>query len=297
MSDVPELGRVRFFPGELLTADDLTTLYSNNQALRWLHNRTLHHWGIGFGLDVLGQRGDTSVTVNPGYAIDSLGREILLSSPLQQPIPAVPGGPGGAAATYYLVANYVQDADEPSQAQRSATACAQGGAVRLSNAPAILWKTAAQLNAGVDVALGQVSINNCVLASQVATAVRRYANSQSAAAATAGKVQAQDIHWTAWQQAGVNFGFIAAIDTSAAKFQSTPRYMAEIIGSRTLANPALVVVDFVSITNVSSTGFTLQVALPALSGVANPAAITDPTGGPKLLAQLGWQVVWMGMEG
>ena len=65
---------------------------------------------------------------------------------------------------------------------------------------------------------------------------------------TAGKVQAQDIHWTAGNRPGSISGLSAAIDTSAAKFQSTPRYLAEIIGSRTLANPALVVADFVSIT-------------------------------------------------
>ena len=158
MSDIPEIERIRFFQGELLTADDLTALDDANQELRWLHNRSLHNWGIGFGLDVQGSRGATSVTVNPGYATDIEGHEIILSSSVNLPIPAVSG-----ASTYYLVANYLDDSSEPAEEQRSATACAPGGAVRLSNDPAILWKTIAQINYGVDVVLGEVFIKNCVL--------------------------------------------------------------------------------------------------------------------------------------
>jgi hypothetical protein len=291
------LERLRFFPGQLLTADDLTVLDGNNRQLRWLHNRTLHDWGIAVGFDVLGKRGDTSVTVNAGYASDIIGRELLLTSPLQKPIPAVPGGADGSAATYYLVANYVEDADEPTEEQRSATACNPGGAVRLSNAPAIQWKAAAQLDFGIDVVLGQIFIKNCVLAGPVSAAARRYAAPDSAVILAAGELLAAEIHWTTWQQGAVNLGFTAAVDTSAAKFQSIPRYMAQIIGRRSLASPALIVADFVSITNASRSGFTLQVAMPALSGGVNPAAITDPVGGPTLLAQLGWRLVWLGVEG
>jgi len=170
MSGIPQLERIVFYSGELLTADDLTALDDNNRQLRWLHNRSLHNWGIGFGLDVQGSRGDTSVTVNPGYAVDSSGREIILSNPVKQPIPAVSG-----PATYYLVANYVDDANEPVEEQRSATACSPGGAVRLSNAPAILWKTSNLLILGLDVVLAQVSIQNCVLSQPPSGAARRYA--------------------------------------------------------------------------------------------------------------------------
>jgi hypothetical protein len=297
MNGIPELERVRFFSGELLTADDLTALDGNSRELRWLHNRTLHNWGIGFGLDVLGNRGDTSVTVNPGYAIDAGGREIILGSSVQQPIPAVPGGLNGAAATYYLVAKYVDDADEPTEEQRSATACSPGGAVRLSNDPAILWKTVAQLVSGIDVILGQVAIRNCVLSANVSPAVRRYATCGPMFSIVAGEIEARNIQWTSWRQGVVNLGFTAAIDASSARFQSTPRYMAQIIGGRSLASPALVVADFVSIADESPTGFTLQLALPAMSGNVNPAAITDPTNGPKLIAELGWRIAWMGVEG
>jgi len=299
MSDIPDLERILFFPGELLTADDLTTLDGNNNELRWLHNRTMHNWGIAYGLDVLGNRGDTSVTVNPGFAVDSDGHEIILSASLQQPIPAVSGGLGGTAATYYLVANYVGDADESVEEQRSATACAPGGAVRLSNDPAIMWKTVAQLNAGIDVVLAQVSIRNCVLSASPSTAGRRNASTcGSQFTLSAGEVDATGVTWEPLAAGGKNIGFTAAIDTSAAKFQSTPKYTVQIVGNRTLAKPALVVADFVSIANESPTGFTVQVALPSFSSSEiNSAAITDAASGPKTMAQLGWRVSWIGVEG
>jgi hypothetical protein len=289
MSGIPQLERIVFYPGELLTADDLTTLDGNSRALRWLHNRSLHNWGIGIGLDINGNRGDTSVTVNPGYSIDSLGREIILSSPVQQPIPAVSG-----PATYYLVANYVGDADEPVEEQRSATACAPGGAVRLSDAPAIRWKSSNQLTFTSDVVLAQVSIQNCVLSQSPSGAVRRYASCGSPFFIKAGQLAAQDIAWKPWTPAGINFGFTGPVDTSAAQFQSTPRYMVQIAGSRSSggASPT-VILDLVSIADESPGGFTLQVALPSLPGV-NPAL--DAIGWKNLVNSLGWTISWVGVE-
>jgi hypothetical protein len=299
MTDVPQLERVRYFAGELLTADDLTTEADYERQMRWLHNRSLHGWGIGFGLDVLGSRGDTSVTVNPGYAVDSDGHEIILSGAIQLPIPAVPGGSGGAAAAvYYLVANYVADADEPALEQRDAAPCmTTGGSVRLGNAPAIRWKLPSQLQTGLDVVLGEISIKNCVLAAAVSTAPRRYARSRSALAIYAGELTATEAQWQSWLQGAVNIGFTVAVDTSAARFNTTPLYTAEIIGARTLEQPPLVVTEFVSITNAQRDGFTLQVALPNLSASVNQKMVVHPVTGPKLLARLGWRIGWIGVEG
>ncbi len=297
MSAIPDLERVVFFPGQLLTAEDLRALNQNNEQMRWLHNRTLHDWGICEGLDVTGSRGKTFVKVSPGYAVDSGGHEIILSAPTTKPIPAVAGGAGGSSATFYLVANYIADAQESVLLQRGAGACSPSGAARLSNEPAVLWKTAAQLNLGVDVILTQASIQNCVLASDVSGAARRQVGIASPLAMASGAIAAANITWSSWAMNGVNLGFTAAIDASSGNFQSTPRYFATIVGERSLANPSLVVVDFVSLAHESPAGFTLQVALPALPGGVNPANLTDPVTGPKLLTQLGWSVSWLGIEG
>jgi hypothetical protein len=289
MGSIPVLERIAFFPGELLTADDLTTLDCNNRELRWLHNRSLHNWGIGFGLDVQGPAGATSVAVNSGYATDIDGREIILTSPLTLPIPAISSG------SYYLVANWLDDASEPVEEQRGATACNAGGSVRLSNAPAILWKTSAQLLYGTDVLLALLTIQNCTI-SQLSTSVRRYATCGSMFYLQAGAIAASTLTWSAWVAGGTTIGLTAPIDTSAAKFQSTPNYTAQIVGARSLTSttPATIVVDFVSVNNPSPTGFTLQVALPAV-GAVNPPAILNPASG--LMAQLNWVVNWMGVLG
>jgi len=65
--------------------------------------RSLHTWGIALGLMVTGQRGERTVTVQPGYALDCLGRDLLVSATLAMPVPpvsgdeAAPGAQNGAA--------------------------------------------------------------------------------------------------------------------------------------------------------------------------------------------------------
>lgn len=55
-TDIPELKRIQFFNGQRLTAGDMTELQRANRELRWLHNRSLHGWGIGTGYGVAGER-------------------------------------------------------------------------------------------------------------------------------------------------------------------------------------------------------------------------------------------------
>jgi hypothetical protein len=282
MSAIPEIKRVVIFRNELLTADDLSTLADNNQQFRWLHNRSLHNWGIGFGFDVLGARGDTYVSVAPGYAIDSVGREIILTKQVKLPIPAVPIG------IYYLVADYVPDSGESVVEQRDATACNTGGAVRLTNDPLIAWKTMAQLATGTDIVLAQIEIMNCVLKGAPSPAVRRYSGCGSMPYLRAGEIPAGSLIWNPWPAAS---GFTAVIDTSSARFRSVPVYMVQIIGTRTL--PFVTIADSVSINNPGRSAFTLQVALPSMGGNINaPGLIT-----PATFNQLNWNIVWMGIEG
>ena len=68
------LERVRFFAGQLLTAEDFEPEQNYFREKRRLHNRMLHGSGVCKGLGVSmddGQR-DT-VLVSPGFAIDGLG--------------------------------------------------------------------------------------------------------------------------------------------------------------------------------------------------------------------------------
>src|SRR5882724_1243746 len=76
--------RPRFFDGQLLTAKDLRAEQQYHMEKRQLHNRMLHGVGVVAGLAVSVDDGSgTGVLVSPGFALDRLGREILVESPVR----------------------------------------------------------------------------------------------------------------------------------------------------------------------------------------------------------------------
>src|SRR5215475_4696074 len=87
--------RVVFFDGQRLEADDLNSAADQMRQLRWLHNRSLHGWGIGLGFDATGNAGDRQVTLKPGYAVDCIGRELVLTNPITLAVPARSGNDQG----------------------------------------------------------------------------------------------------------------------------------------------------------------------------------------------------------
>ena len=72
--------RPAFFNGQLLSADDFREEQGYQREQRRLHNRALHGVGVASGLDVTLTPGNAppSVVVQPGFALDSAGREIEL---------------------------------------------------------------------------------------------------------------------------------------------------------------------------------------------------------------------------
>src|SRR5689334_4055098 len=70
--------RMNWFDRQFLRAQDFAdeSDYQVDRLRR--HLRALHTPGIAEGLVVRGQPGDSSVTVDPGTAIDDQGREIVL---------------------------------------------------------------------------------------------------------------------------------------------------------------------------------------------------------------------------
>ena len=69
--------RVRYFEGQLLTAQDFQDEQQYQLEKCRLHNRLLHGTGIVTGLQV-GVVEGTTVQVTPGVAIDPLGREVIV---------------------------------------------------------------------------------------------------------------------------------------------------------------------------------------------------------------------------
>jgi hypothetical protein len=71
--------RTRYFTGQLLDEADLMQeqRYFREKVRR--HNRMLHGWGIVSGLEVRPGPADGEVTVEPGYALDRYGDEIVVA--------------------------------------------------------------------------------------------------------------------------------------------------------------------------------------------------------------------------
>jgi hypothetical protein len=69
--------RVNYYRGQLLLEDDFQAEQSYHVNARLHHNLKLHDWGVVRGLTV-SRDSDTSLTINPGVAIDASGYEISL---------------------------------------------------------------------------------------------------------------------------------------------------------------------------------------------------------------------------
>lgn len=80
MPNLSQIDRVHFFEGKLLTVADLKQEQDYLVARFRRHNRFLHGWGIVAGLTV-STEGNTSITVEPGLAIDCAGNELVLPEP------------------------------------------------------------------------------------------------------------------------------------------------------------------------------------------------------------------------
>jgi len=311
-ADIPKLERVTFFDGQRLSAADLANVQAYHQELRWLHNRSLHTWGVGLGLGVSGNKGDRQVVVAPGYGVDTLGREIVLTESQVIPVPPVAGASSGGEAVYYLTVSYTDDADlEPTETRQGV--CKPGGAVRLPEMPKLAWKEPGTIQRGYDLVLAQIWVLNCQLNRPVSLEARRQAQPSQQPYIAAGQTVPGETAWTLWQIVPTGgqtttLGVQTTVDTSGARFRLTPRYLARIQGDRYLpaaaagpnAPQGLLVEGFTSVGDPKAYGFTLRIFLPLdldVHGIPlNPDSIQ--TGLVDLVRnQLQWHVVWMGVEG
>lgn len=246
---------------------------------------------------VVGNKGDTAVQIGPGYAIDCLGREIILTTPVSKSVPAIASAADGSPVVYSLVASYLDDSDQSILQKRSGV-CLPSGTVRLTESPELDWKTQADLDTTTQVVLAQISVLNCQLNIAVNLGVRRFARISSQPYMFAGETSVASGFqqpWQLWLPLGsvTPVGVTSDVDTSAANFHTTPAYLAHVTGTRTwtlsTGGPGLLI-PVVSVVNASKTGFTVQVQL-----TEQPSP--DSTQWVNLVNNiLQWQVMWMGVE-
>ena len=270
--NVPDLKRIAFFNGQRLTAGDLTDAQTDSRELRWLHNRGLHGWGIASGLQVTGKVGDRAVTVAPGYGTDCVGREIILGAPVSMATPA--SFARGAEVMFYLVASWLDDADQAITEKRDG-ACSGNGAVRLNDTPLLAWRSAQDLRQGLDLVLAQVWVQNCRISRAISSTARRYARLAQQPYIAGGQSASGDLIWTLRMSGAQFLGWEAEVDTSAAQFGATPQYFAQLDGERYLGVPPgpVMVVGFAAVAAPRRDSFTFQVLLPE-----GPDTINNNTG-------------------
>lgn len=321
------LERIQFFNGERLFASDLQALESFNREMRWLHNQSLHQPGVGSGFQVTGNIGDRQVTVSPGYAIDSCGREIVLTETQVLQIPPVADDGAGNPAFYDLTVSYPDDSQlTPSETRNGI--CTPAGVISLREAPVFCWvqlssdatnhqpvdqRLKNRINGALFLVLAQVQIFNCQLKQPVSTVPRRNARPAKQPRIACGNQQ--NPGWSSVPLGSpVEAGdgsllvapfdsnmFTGSVDTTAAVFQSTPVYTARIAGPRQFsftpaagggAQPFLMdaLISIPTDNSLKPTGFTVQIFTIAASGAGTPAA-TDIANAVNQ-----WSISWMGVE-
>ena len=294
---IPRLERPGFFEGQQLGPDDLEAIHDYHRELRWLHNRTLHNWGIAVGLSVTGDKGDRIVRIAPGYGVDCDGHDLLLSDEEVLALPAVSG-----PATWYLTASWISDQDLPVTENRQGV-CTGPGAVRRAERLRLRWQRPMDLNPtsryrrGLDLILATVQIEGCALAAAASPGDRRYALPETRPFIAAGSTPEGGTPW--YFMAG-NAGVETVVDTSAAGFGRTPVYFAHLVGTRAQINLNRILDGFGSVESATPSGFTFRVLMPR--NLSLPPYMMNPTAAftfqllQTLEDTLRWSVTWTGIE-
>ncbi len=321
------LERSRFFNGQRLFASDLQEVEEFNREMRWLHNQSLHQPGIGSGFAITGNKGDRQVVIQPGYAVDAEGREIVLAETAIEPVPPVADDGFGGPVFFDLTVSYPDERTlKPSETRDGI--CAPRGAIRLREAPVFCWvrlgpppdrlPTDAALQdavqKGLRLRLARAQVLNCRLDRPLSLAQRRNARPAEQPYVACGS--AERLKWSlpnGPQSVGVGLQLVATIDTAAAGFRTPPCYSAHLLGSREFTfsvktrTVKRMLDGFVLLTGPSESGFDFSLLVPdtLLTRVPEQASDPDPRNAPDFVKQLldqiddknMWRVDWIGVEG
>lgn len=321
------LERNRFFNGQRLFASDLQALESFHRQMRWLHNQSLHQPGVGSGLAVSGAKGDREVTVQPGYAIDALGREIVLAETVVQPVPPVADDGFGQPVFFDLTISYPSE-NLLKESETRDGICAPRGAIRLREAPVFCWvrlgpppdrlptdgALSADVQKGLRLRLGRAQVLNCQLERPLSLAQRRNARPAEQPYVACGRVEKPD--WklpTAGAGAlGVGLQLRAKVATADAGFRTRPCYSAHLVGDRVfrfnIAGRTVqrVLDGFVTLIDAQPASFTFSLLIPdtLFTRIPENPADPDPRKAADFSAQFlkqaadkNWTIEWMGVEG
>ena len=166
-SDDSALERVRYYPRQLLTADDMTAGQEYLRQKIRRHNRFLHGWGVVCGMEVKASPEKSQpwqVRVCPGYAVGPQGDEIRLAEAVlfdlatgaqSTPDPCVdawpcpptgtmPGGKGKKPTNVYVAVRYAECPTRPERVLPAGCGCdetrCETSRIRDSFELTVLWE-------------------------------------------------------------------------------------------------------------------------------------------------------------
>lgn len=99
--------RLRYFHYQFLQENDFTDEQDYHVSMRRRHNQDFHTWGRVQGLVVSFTASERKVTISPGMAVDSLGREIIIESNHEVDLQS------HAGKSVYLVLAYKKEETDP----------------------------------------------------------------------------------------------------------------------------------------------------------------------------------------
>lgn len=306
--------RLQFFDGQRLFASDLQGIEAFHREMRWLHNQSLHQPGIGRGFAVTGNRGDREVGIGPGYAVDALGREIVMTRDWVEPVPPVSGEPDGKPTLFDLTVSYPDDAGLEVAETREGI-CLPRGAVRLREQPVFCWVRlretekgnyqpvdpvlGLQIQTGMRIVLTRVEVLDCKLRQQISLAERRDARPSCQPYIACGETpiafwsqRIEGPEQTTESGARILSFFLAAdVSTASAGFATTPAYTVRLQGERLRVEHNEVqffILDApaqVSDPRPGSFRVSLNLSLTLIDPELDPDGLLE-----------GWTAVWMGVE-
>lgn len=310
----------RFFNGQRLFASDLQAVEEFNRQMRWLHNQSLHQPGIGSGFAVSGKKGDREVTIQPGYAIDGMGREIVLTEVDIEPVPPVANDGFGGPVYFDLTVSYPSELKTAET--REGVCGVPAGAIRLREAPVFCWVRLgpppdrlptdpilrADVQQSLRLRLARAQVLNCQLEQPLSIAQRRNARPPEQPYVACGRA---DHTWTlpAGSEAlGIGLLLKITVDTSEAGFRTTPCYTAHLVGDRAFqfrmtdgTTLSRLLDGFVLIEGKPDRfDFSLLIPEALLTGPNTPDPRTATDFKAQLTEQIAakkWRVEWMGVEG
>jgi len=308
-----ELGRVAYWEGQMLHAEDFLDIQRIEDQKRWWHNRAMHNaYGVyqGFqAMKVFDTLNQPAIQVTPGIAYDCFGRELVLECLATISIPQKPQ-PQGDMRT--LLVRYKKPASRKQTDPVAAVCRFCDGRISGGNIE-FVWLDGPRSSPDEGVPLGAIIFSGRFI--PLLTAPRRRPLSRAHLAT--GSTVPGGTSWQHWEftfasQAfaveafvpraaqAFEIGVQTTIDTSSAGFTEVPQYFAWLEGS--IWDPQttqLVPAVLPSLANEALDSFTFRLALypfPPPGGPQTPVLIQNPDDFADFALRQRLYVSWVGCQ-